>query len=299
MEVRAGCPASLANMTDGLPLSDAFAFANALAEAGEVCIQGSVLVIVSQDDYISVTSLGSDKIDSGVCGCSYRGAGRGCIVHPLVGTPGVQDGVEASAEAGADAGKLKRGAEKGFLQRFAIRCQIASLVVALVVPEGAVNLACIDELCGDDAPASRWLPFLVAHLIGDGEAVAFAQVGMEINFAAEDFSELDGNGVRNAGGVGGAKERIFDLRALAGYVDFRTICNYQGLKLISGSFNGEYGFLTVEREVQLHETAVTGGAGRNFSASDELLSDCCSVGGVAQKIDSFAVFDIQARKQAL
>lgn len=165
-----------------------------------------MLVVVLEDDHIAVTILFADKIHRGIGGRPNRGAGGGCVVDALMGAPCLQDGVEASAETGADSGELKWRAKKGFLQWFAVRCQIAASVVALVMPECPVDLSGIDEFRSDDPSATRRLSFLVTSLVGNGKTVAFAQIGVEVDFAAEYLCQLNGDCVRDAGCVGGAKQ---------------------------------------------------------------------------------------------
>lgn len=167
MKMWAGRPAGLANIADGFALPDASTLANSVAEAREVGIQGGVLIVVLEDDYIAVTILFADKIHRGI-GCRPdRGAGGGGIINALVGAPSLQDGVEASAETGADSGKLKRRTKKGFLQGFSVRSQVAASVVALRVPECSVHLSGVDEFRRDDPPAARRLSFLVTCFVGD------------------------------------------------------------------------------------------------------------------------------------
>src|SRR5262245_60070549 len=103
-----------------------------------------------------------------------------------MGAPGLQHRVEAGyREAGGDTGEFERRAQEGLADIFAFGGVVTAGVVA-AVPEGAVGGAVIHELGREDATSAHWLTLVQQRFINDAEAVALAQIAMEIDVAAED-----------------------------------------------------------------------------------------------------------------
>ena len=90
------------------------------------------------------------------------------------------------------------GEQECLAQVLAVRAVVSALAVFAGKPESAVGLLVVRELCGENPAATQWLTALVDHFIDDAEAVALAQVAMEVDIAAENVGHLGGNPIRNS-----------------------------------------------------------------------------------------------------
>lgn len=108
MKMRAGGPAGLSDVANGVALLDALSLAQAAAEFRQVRVERGVLVVVLENDGIPIAALGAYEVDAGVGCCPNGGSGWGGVIDPAVCSPCFQNGMKTPAESRADSGKLKR-----------------------------------------------------------------------------------------------------------------------------------------------------------------------------------------------
>src|SRR5690606_17078918 len=213
VQVRAGREAGAADVADDRALGDLVALAQVAREAAHVGVQGRILAVVLDDHDPAVATLGADELDHPVAGGADRGARRGGEVDALVRPDLAQDRMQPGVgEARADAGELDRVAQEGLAEAVAVDVVVLAAVAAVVEPErGELPLA-VDVAHREHAAPLGQLEAvgLGQGLVDDFEAVAAAQVAVEVELAAEDVGDLARHGVGDPGGVGGAEQGARD-----------------------------------------------------------------------------------------
>ena len=96
-------------------------------------------------------------------------------------------------------------------QRGAILGEIRFHAGGVAPPVRPRNLAEMGEFRRDDASGADGLAIEIAHFVDHGEAVAAAQVVVEVDVAAEDIGELQRHRIGKVAGVGSGEQRRFDL----------------------------------------------------------------------------------------
>ena len=81
----------------------------------------------------------------------------------------------------------------------------------MLEPDCLVGLALVHELGSEHAPRSHRLAGVVIHFVDDGEAVAAAQILVEVDVGRKDVGDLARHGVGEPGGVGCREERGLDF----------------------------------------------------------------------------------------
>ena len=69
------------------------------------------------------------------------------------------------------------------------------------------GFALIGEFRRQQAVGLHRFALVVLHFVYGGEAVAAAQIAMEINVGGEDVGDLHGDRIGDAGGIGCSKQR--------------------------------------------------------------------------------------------
>jgi hypothetical protein len=115
--------------------------------------------------------------------------------------PDAQYRMKAHREAGTDPGELQRGAQKAGLVAPAVLAVIVFVAVSSAEQIGRVANPSVDELCGENAPGPDGPAPVVEHLVNHIEAIAPAQVGVEVDGVAENVRKCFGDAVRQAGDV--------------------------------------------------------------------------------------------------
>src|SRR5690606_35551928 len=104
--------------------------------------------------------------------------------------PTAVDGMQAAAEVRAHARELQRRAQEALLQAAAVVAVVLLLAARSAIEHDGVTFAVVDEFGCQDAASAHRVAFLVNGFINDIEAVALAQVGVEVDPGAEDRREL-------------------------------------------------------------------------------------------------------------
>ena len=142
-----------------------------------------------------------------------RGANRratlGRVVDALVGTPFFQYRVVTlGGEARADAGEVYGRAQELLAQALAVRAVVFGAVAFRVgVADGAVDLAVVDELGGENFTVLDLFTVTVDLLVMQLEAVALANIQRKIDVPAEDAGQLHDDVFGDVGFVGRHEQR--------------------------------------------------------------------------------------------
>ena len=215
VQVGTGGEAGTPDATDHLTLHHAVASLQTLGVAGEMRVQGRVLIAVSEDDRLPVSALAADEVHSAVSGGPDRRASRRGVVDAVVLSQLVQDGMVAEPEARADAREVHRSAQERLAHARAFRGVVldgAALVLVAKGPDGAVA---VYELGGHYCAVGHRPVRLVELFVDDREAVTAANVEGEVDVPAEYLRRLHREPVREAGAPGGQVERVVNLRVYA------------------------------------------------------------------------------------
>ena len=261
---------------------------------------------MAQDDDLAVAALHADIFDRAVAGGLDPGAGRCAVVDALVRPPFLQHGVEARrTEARGDARELERRAQEGLADILAVGRVIAAAVLTagrIGEPCGAVGLAVVDELGGEDAPGAHRAAQMIDGFVDDGEAVALAQIAMKIDVAAENVRQLRRHRVRNSRGVRCPEQGKADLGRFHEDLGFERQGLLRGgkpLALVSGLAFDHQGLIlaAVEREYQGLQFALWPGPRRQVLARAELAKQALRRRAALQKADRGRIIDAEALQQ--
>ena len=85
--------------------------------------------------------------------------------------------------------------------------------VGVAPGDGAIDLALVDELGGEDRAVGGLLPMPEFFLVDDGEAVAAAELLREVDIPAEDFHQPQDQPLGHAGGEAVLEQGRFDRAA--------------------------------------------------------------------------------------
>ena len=122
--------------------------------------------------------------------------------------------VHAATKAAGHARKLQWRSEKGFAQAVAVQRVVLALgCIALLKPHRRKHLAVVDKISREHAARAHRLAIGLQAFIHHAEAITLAQRADEINIARENFCELHGHAVGNAGFIGRSKQRRLDHAA--------------------------------------------------------------------------------------
>src|SRR5690606_13835753 len=139
-------------------------------------------------------------------------------------------GVLAQAEGGADARDLQGGTQKGAAQALAFEIVVTAGFAFGGEPDRLMAGVVVDEFQGQDLPGAHFAPFVRIGFVYQAEAVAFADVAQEVDFAAEDVGHFKRDPVGYAGFVGSAKQGAFDNPFGNAHVGLRRVGNFGGLE---------------------------------------------------------------------
>ncbi len=307
MQVRAAGQSRGADEPDHVALADPTAAAQTGSEARKMTVQGGEAILVAQDHDLAVTALHADKLDRAVARRLDPGAGRRAVIDALVRPHFLQDGMETRrGKAGRDAGEFQRRAQECLADVFALGGVVAAAALASIrigEPCGAVGLAVIDELGGQDAPAAHRAAKVIDRFVDYGEAVAAAQVAMKIDVAAENIGQLRRYAVRYPGRVRCAEQRIADLGGFHHHLGVQRqglfLSREQGAIAIGLAFDHQGLVLAaVERENQTLQFALRPGSRRQVLARTELAEQGLRCGIAFEKADGRRIIDTEALQQA-
>ena len=80
------------------------------------------------------------------------------------------------------------------------------MALRILKVDGAISATGIDEFGGDDASGAHEFAVAVQRLEHHGEAIAGAQIAVEIDLAREDVGELYGHAVAQSSSVGRSEQ---------------------------------------------------------------------------------------------
>src|SRR2546425_5410370 len=205
MQVRASGPSGLADKADSIVLRYLCAAVHAGGDTAQVRIGRGILAAMAEKHDVAVAAFHSGELDHAIAHRAHARAHRRGVLDALMRAPGLRKGMPAHAETRAHAGELQRRAQERLAQILAVR-----RVVAAAEVNRAIVPALVHELGGEHTPGARRPPGEVIHLVHHREAVALAQVAVEVDVAAEHFAQLHGHVIRDARGIGGGEQRAAD-----------------------------------------------------------------------------------------
>ena len=206
MQVGPSGPASGAHGPQGLALRHRLTHTH--INAAQVGINGFVAVAMRQRDHIAITTLLARCLDHTVTHTAHGGACGGGVIDPQMGAPGLQNRVKPQFEAAGHAGKSQGGCQISTTQALAGQIKVPPLGRGgLLEPDRMVGFAIVQKLRGQNLARAQGFSIGFERLINNREAVAFAQGPVKINVTGKYVSQLMGHAVRNAGLIGGGKQR--------------------------------------------------------------------------------------------
>ena len=212
MQVRSRGPARGAHGADVLALFDGLALLH--PDAAQMGVDGDVLVAVLDEHHVAEAVLHTRELDHAVTHGAHRRARRRSEVGAEVGAPGFVDGVEAHGEPTGDAGELHRRGQIGAAQALAVEGVVGAAAGAgLLEPHRLVGLAVVLEFGAQHPSGAQGFAVGFEGFVNDGKAVTLAQGTAEVDVAREQLSHLHRNGVGDACGIGGGKQRALDHAA--------------------------------------------------------------------------------------
>lgn len=162
-----------ADIANDFALADPLPFTQAARKGGHVAVEGCVCALVTQNDHIAVTVLAPYGI--------RRHHLLLLILVPVAAPKSIPLWARQVCSTGWKRAVVKpevtRENSSGD-RRNALRIFLPSAVVTTAiigtVPERAVGVAVVHELCGQDAASTDWLAQVRQHFIDDAEAITLA-----------------------------------------------------------------------------------------------------------------------------
>src|ERR1035437_1242354 len=149
MQVRAGCKPGHPDVTDDVALLHVGADAHVRGEARHVTVKSRHAVAVSQYQRIAIAASLARKADSPVSRGMYGRTGRSRIVGTHVPANAVQDRMHAvRIEYRADSGEFDGCSQERLAHGQTVRCVVAGAARIGHESHRAIQLATVDELCG-------------------------------------------------------------------------------------------------------------------------------------------------------
>ena len=151
-----------------------------------------------QHDRAAIAALGAGEGHTRVAGGPDRGAVAGGVIHTTVGTDLVQHRVLAGlGEARADARELDRRAQEGLAHRPAVGVEVAGAAFGGGEVDGLQRTVALLVLHGDDPRVAqgRFAVDFVGLLVDDLQAVAAADVALEVDVPGKDVGQLHDHAV--------------------------------------------------------------------------------------------------------
>ncbi len=212
MQVWAGGAAGGTDFSDEIATGDASAVFEFFGDAGKVSVVGFVAAGVADCDEVSVGAFPAGVGDDAVGDCLYGSAGRGAVIDALVIAVTAEYGVDASAKSAGDAGDGEGTSQELALEVVAAGVEVSSVafVVFVVVEKGVVGACGTDVFGGKQAAVAEEFAVEVGFFEGEGELVADACFGVEVDGVLENFHETKGHHALFAGGFECLPEGVVD-----------------------------------------------------------------------------------------
>ena len=142
----------------------------------QVGIDRAVTVAVLDDHGIAVTTHVASTFHHTQAHISNRRALRGRVIHPQMGSPGLENRMQAHAETAGHSGKSKWRSQVGAAQTLPTQVVITAwFVSAGLEPHGLVSLVLVDEFSAQDLARFQGFTISLQSFVADREAVTFAK----------------------------------------------------------------------------------------------------------------------------